>query len=29
LCEVLRITSLEEKEKIFFATNVDKKSTTP
>ena len=27
LCEILNITSLEEKEKIFFATNVDKVST--
>lgn len=27
LCEVLKITSLEEKEKIFFADNVDKMTT--
>lgn len=28
LCELLGIKSLREKEKIFFAQNVDKKSTT-
>lgn len=27
LCEVLKITSLEEKEKIFFADDVDKMTT--
>lgn len=27
LCEELNITKLKEKEKIFFATNVDKMST--